>query len=294
MAAPPPTAPSSGVPGTDADVIAEMVAAVGSLRETVDHLQGLLEALASRAAVASPPAGPAVIPNGKPATPAPPTVPPVHHGTSVTPAPAVAVAAPAAVSVVDADLVAQMLDVVADKTGYPVEILELSMALEADLGIDSIKRVEILAAVQERIPALPDVETATMATLVTLQEIVDYLQNLTTPPVHNGTSDTPAPAVAVAAPAAVSVVDADLVAQMLDVVADKTGYPVEILELSMALEADLGIDSIKRVEILAAVQERIPALPDVETATMATLVTLQEIVDYLQNLTTPPCTTAPR
>ncbi len=288
MAPPPPIAPSSGVPGTDTDVIAEMVAAVGSLRETVDHLQGLLEALVSRAAVASPPAGPEVIPNGNPATPAPPTVPPVHNGTSDTPAPAVAVAAPAAVSVVDADLVAQMLDVVADKTGYPVEILELSMALEADLGIDSIKRVEILAAVQERIPALPDVETATMATLVTLQEIVDYLQNLTTPPVHNGTSDTPAPAVAVAAPAAVSVVDADLVAQMLDVVADKTGYPVEILELSMALEADLGIDSIKRVEILAAVQERIPALPDVETATMATLVTLQEIVDYLQNLTTPP------
>ena len=201
-----------------------------------------------------------------------------------------------------ADLVAQMLDVVADKTGYPVEMLDLSMALEADLGIDSIKRVEILSAVQERIPGLPDVETATMAALVTLQEIVDYLQSLITPAGHNGVAVVPvAPVVhngvaaAVVAPAAVSVAvaapvavaGADLVAQMLDVVADKTGYPVEMLDLSMALEADLGIDSIKRVEILSAVQERIPGLPDVETATMAALVTLQEIVDYLQSLIAP-------
>ncbi|MEE3062742.1 MAG: hypothetical protein VYA67_02095, partial [Actinomycetota bacterium] len=36
------------------------------------------------------------------------------------------------------------------------------MALEADLGIDSIKRVEILSGVQERVPVLPEVETAAM------------------------------------------------------------------------------------------------------------------------------------
>ena len=76
---------------------------------------------------------------------------------------------------------------------------------------------------------------------------------------------------------------------MLEVVAEKTGYPVEMLDLSMALEADLGIDSIKRVEILSAVQDRVPGLPDVETATMAALVTLQEIVDYLQSLCGPAC-----
>ncbi|SPM37832.1 beta-ketoacyl synthase, partial [Mycobacterium numidiamassiliense] len=78
-------------------------------------------------------------------------------------------------------------------TGYPVEMLDLSMALEADLGIDSIKRVEILSAVQERIPALPEVETATMAALATLQEIIDYLQSLITPAAVDGTPPMPAP-----------------------------------------------------------------------------------------------------
>jgi NCS2 family nucleobase:cation symporter-2 len=40
-----------------------------------------------------------------------------------------------------------VLAVVSEKTGYPVEMLNLDMGLDSDLGIDSIKRVEIMAAV---------------------------------------------------------------------------------------------------------------------------------------------------
>ena len=48
-----------------------------------------------------------------------------------------------------------LLEIVAEKTGYPPEMLELDMQLDADLGIDSIKRVEILSAVQDRLPEAP-------------------------------------------------------------------------------------------------------------------------------------------
>ena len=51
-------------------------------------------------------------------------------------------------------MVNMLREVVAEKTGYPVEMLELDMRLDADLGIDSIKRVEILSAVQDRLPAI--------------------------------------------------------------------------------------------------------------------------------------------
>ncbi|WP_169726747.1 type I polyketide synthase, partial [Mycobacterium szulgai] len=61
--------------------------------------------------------------------------PPMPAAAPAEPA-ARAIAQPAAPSV-GTDLVTDMLDVVAEKTGYPVEILDLSMALEADLGIDS-------------------------------------------------------------------------------------------------------------------------------------------------------------
>ena len=51
-----------------------------------------------------------------------------------------------------------LLAVVADKTGYPPEMLDLDMGLDADLGIDSIKRVEILSALQEQLPEAPAVK----------------------------------------------------------------------------------------------------------------------------------------
>ena len=157
-------------------------------------------------------------------------------------------------------------------------MLDLSMELEADLGIDSIKRVEILSAMQERVPGLPEVETSKMASLVTLQEIVDYMSSLM------GAAPATATATPQAAPAAPAAPSVDLVPVMMNVVAEKTGYPAEMLDLSMELEADLGIDSIKRVEILSAMQERVPGLPEVETSKMASLVTLQEIVDYMSSL----------
>jgi len=265
-------APSSALPAIDADVVKKMIAAVGTLQETIDRLQGLLQGLVSVTAVASPPAAPPAVPSGTPAMPEPPSAP-------------VAVTTPAAIPTAGADLVALMLDVVADKTGYPIEMLDLSMELEADLGIDSIKRIEILSAVQGRIPAVSDVEAATMSTLATLQEIIDYLQTPITSAAPSGTPAmpvSPSAPVAVTTSAATSPASTDLVALMLDVVADKTGYPIEMLDLSMELEADLGIDSIKRIEILSAVQGRIAELSDVDTATMSTLATLQEIIDYLQ------------
>ncbi|OBH03362.1 hypothetical protein A5696_07830 [Mycobacterium sp. E2699] len=299
-------AAAAPVPHVSADVVTELLAAVGTVQEGIGRIQRALQALVPQPAVAGPPAAPPVVPNGKPAMPTPPPAP-AHNGGPVMPtAPAVpavhndhvavrngttapvppaapapvSTLAPVAVSADGSELVGQMLAVVADKTGYPVEMLDLSMALEADLGIDSIKRVEILSAVQQRIPGLPEVETSTMATLGTLGEIIDYLHSLSAPVALNGSA-------AAHNGSAAPVAAGELVGQMLAVVADKTGYPVEMLDLSMALEADLGIDSIKRVEILSAVQQRIPGLPEVETSTMATLGTLGEIIDYLQNLTGP-------
>ena len=43
------------------------------------------------------------------------------------------------------------------------------------MGIDSIKRVEILSTMQERAPSLPEVDGSSMATLQTLGEIVGFM-----------------------------------------------------------------------------------------------------------------------
>ena len=77
------------------------------------------------------------------------------------------------------DITQLLLDTVSDKTGYPAEMLTMEMELESDLGIDSIKRVEILSAIQETVPELPEVDTSVLAELQTLAQIVEYMENAT-------------------------------------------------------------------------------------------------------------------
>ncbi|MDW4911697.1 phosphopantetheine-binding protein, partial [Streptomyces sp. ADMS] len=78
-----------------------------------------------------------------------------------------------------------------------------------------------------------------------MNEIVGFMLNL-----HGG-SGAPDTTPDVAKAGAAVAVDGDAVrGALLAVVAAKTGYPAEMLDLGMDVEADLGIDSIKRVEIM--------------------------------------------
>jgi acyl carrier protein len=196
---------------------------------------------------------------------------------------------PSTTSSVDpAVLESSLLECVSDATGYPPEMLELDMDMEADLGIDSIKRVEILGALQDAHPTLPAFEAEDLAELRSLGEIIDYARDRS-----NGHHDEPS-AIAASSGTAVSeaaspdVVEAEsgalpdmetLTPVLLEIVSDATGYPAEMLELDMDMEADLGIDSIKRVEILGALQDRYPDLPQFEAEALGELRTLAEILN---------------
>ncbi len=78
---------------------------------------------------------------------------------------------------------------------------------------------------------------------------------------------------------------------LLAVVSEKTGYPVDSLDLSLSLDGDLGVDSIKRVEILSALQERLPDAPIVKPEHLGTLHTLKDVADFLAGPAGPPATT---
>ncbi|NRA42205.1 MAG: acyltransferase domain-containing protein, partial [Pseudomonadales bacterium] len=227
-------------------------------------------------------AAPASAPAAKPA-PAPVAKPqaaakPVP--AAVAPTPAVSAPASASGPVISAEQIQKvMLDVVAEKTGYPVEMLELSMDMEADLGIDSIKRVEILGSVQDDLPDLPELNPEDLAELRTLGQIVDYM-NSKLEEIDKQVAAPVAASSSVPASASGPAISAEKVQSvMMDVVADKTGYPTEMLELGMDMEADLGIDSIKRVEILGSVQDELPDLPELNPEDLAELRTLGQIVD---------------
>ncbi|MBV8676883.1 MAG: acyltransferase domain-containing protein, partial [Planctomycetaceae bacterium] len=166
-----------------------------------------------------------------------------------------------------------LLEVVAEKTGYPVEMLEPDMQLDADLGIDSIKRVEILSALQERLPEAPMIQPEHLGTLRTLRQIAEFLgQGASGSPI--APADSPESSMS---PPALTLAPGKVQEVLLEVEAEKTGYPEEMLEPGMQLDADLGIDSIKRVEILSALQERLPEAPAIQPEHLGTLRTLGQI-----------------
>jgi acyl transferase domain-containing protein len=81
-----------------------------------------------------------------------------------------------------------LLSVVARLTGYPTAMLNVDMELEADLGVDSIKRVEILSAVRQQVGDVAAGDVGRLGKLRTLREIVESLTGEVRPP------DAPEPA----------------------------------------------------------------------------------------------------
>jgi len=108
-----------------------------------------------------------------------PATAPLAQQPPPTPTAAV-VEAPTAKPALDRDaLLARLLDLVSQRTGYPKEMLDLDLDLEGDLGIDSIKRVEILGTLAESIEGLDmtsnALEMEKLTTIRTLRGIVEFL-----------------------------------------------------------------------------------------------------------------------
>ena len=96
---------------------------------------------------ASAPAGTSARADISTATPAPATVPQTAPVNAASTSDAVAVATTDSGSCAGTtNLQSQLLDIVSQRTGYPVDMLDLDAQLESDLGIDSIKRVEVIGA----------------------------------------------------------------------------------------------------------------------------------------------------
>ena len=232
---------------------------------------------------------PVPVPTPLQTAPAPAFSPPIVSVPAVSAHTLSAVSAPTvsqgAASTVSAESISKVtLAVVSEKTGYPQEMLEINMDMESDLGIDSIKRVEILGSVQDQIPQLPEVPGDELAEMRTLGEIVEHLQSKLGATASSVQQTTPTQSEVSAAPVSTSGNSAaDVTAVMMAIVSEKTGYPQEMLELSMDMESDLGIDSIKRVEILGSVQDQIPQLPEVPGDELAEMRTLGQIVDHLKS-----------
>ncbi|HQH91853.1 MAG TPA: SDR family NAD(P)-dependent oxidoreductase, partial [Dermatophilaceae bacterium] len=163
------------------------------------------------------------------------------------------VAAPAGDSVID-----KVIEIVAQLTGYPADLLDPDLDLEADLGVDTVKQAEVFAAVREHYNVERD-DTMKLRDFPTIKHVAGWIR---------GKAGIPEPSAApvAAAPAAASVETAPVAAaapagtdevtqKVIEIVAQLTGYPADLLDPDLDLEADLGVDTVKQAEVFAAVRE---------------------------------------
>ena len=174
----------------------------------------------------------------------------------------------------------QVLDLVAEKTGYPKDMLELDLDLEADLGIDTVKQAETFLAIREtfNIPRRDDLQLRSYPTLAHVIQFVHEMR----PDLAAKVEQPSKPDVEIRKTEEERSFEAsnpganpnDLVIdKVLSLVAEKTGYPKDMLELDLDLEADLGIDTVKQAETFLAIRETfdIPRRDDLQLRDYPTL-----------------------
>ena len=175
-----------------------------------------------------------------------------------------------------------LLDIVADRTGYPTEMLEMTLDLEADLSIDSIKRIEIIGELSSQLgletgddDSMQDAMEE-LAAIKTLEGILIWLE-------EKGIGQKESQTVS----GSTEYSREQIQASLIDIVAVKTGYPTEMLDMTLDLEADLSIDSIKRIEILGELNTQLSLVSGDEDQSeqlmeeLAAIKTLEGIIDWL-------------
>ena len=169
----------------------------------------------------------------------------------------------------------RLLALAVEKTGYPKDMLDLDLDLEADLGVDTVKQAELFASIRE-IYNIPRDENRKLRDYPTLAHVIRFVYekrpDLAAPGAPSITTSEPS-APAPAAVAAQAPSDDAIKDKVLEIVADKTGYPKDMLDLDLDLEADLGVDTVKQAEMFAAIRAayNIPRDPNLKLRDFPTL-----------------------
>ncbi len=186
---------------------------------------------------------------------------------------------------------------VSEKTGYPVEMLDLDLDLEADLGIDTVKQAELFASIRTHY-GIPRREDLILVDYNNLAKVIGFVEeNLGTENAvatkigaesaklaqDAASSDVVEAETKNAEPALSETGDIDAIKQyVVAEVSEKTGYPAEMLDMDLDLEADLGIDTVKQAELFATIRTHY-GIPRREDLILADYNTLAKVVDFVKD-----------
>ena len=185
----------------------------------------------------------------------------------------------------------RILELMVEKTGYPKDMLDVDLDLEADLGVDTVKQAEMFAAIRE-IYNIPRDENRKLRDYPTLAHVIRFVYEKRPdlagatlrprrrpryPRPHRLPSQPNRPRL-VTSPA--NGAGESVKERILELMVEKTGYPKDMLDVDLDLEADLGVDTVKQAEMFAAIRE-IYNIPRDENRKLRDYPTLAHVIRFV-------------
>nr|WP_319493995.1 polyketide synthase [uncultured Desulfobacter sp.] len=176
------------------------------------------------------------------------------------------------------NVLGQITALIAEQTGYTLDMLEPDLDLEADLGIDTVKQVETFGKITKSF-GLSVPEDISLSELNTIRKIAEYIGSRieTAGAPVQPEADTAAPA-----PQAAPAGGPDVMKEITALIAEQTGYTLDMLEPDLDLEADLGIDTVKQVETFGKITKSF-GLSVPEDISLSELNTIRKIAEYISS-----------
>ncbi len=181
----------------------------------------------------------------------------------------------------------KVLAIVAEQTGYPTDMLEMDLDLEADLGVDTVKQAETFLAIRTAFD-IPRRDDLSLRDYNTLAKVVGFVREMRPDLVKSEQ-------LAVGSEQGVTAVDqtpvthhasriTDPIAdKVLAIVAEQTGYPTDMLEMDLDLEADLGVDTVKQAETFLAIRTQFN-IPRRDDLSLRDYNTLAKVVGFVREM----------
>ncbi|MDR1493923.1 MAG: phosphopantetheine-binding protein [Planctomycetaceae bacterium] len=152
------------------------------------------------------------------------------------------------------ELQTYLVNFVVEQTGYPEDFVTLDADLEGDLGIDSIKKSQLLGELNEMFhfadANAAESGAASLDDFPTLRHILDFISKRLGVNAASITAVTSTTNNTTSAPS-----QEELQTYLVNFVVEQTGYPEDFVTLDADLEGDLGIDSIKKAQLLGELNE---------------------------------------
>ncbi|GCL51473.1 beta ketoacyl-acyl carrier protein synthase [Microcystis aeruginosa NIES-3804] len=176
----------------------------------------------------------------------------------------------------------RLIELVAEKTGYPVASINLDAKLLDDLNLDSIKAGELVATAAKTFGVSGKIDPSALAN-ATLQEVKQAIDAVVSVEML-----TEVPEQIEVAPLVLPPSDSlDITQKLLELVEEKTGFPKDTLSLDLRLLDDLNLDSIKAAELVATAVKQVGATGKLDPSALANG-TLADVIAALEKVSNQP------